>query len=410
MSDLPTPDRLDEVYKLIAALHDKKITPEELSRLEEYVCHDELACLLYVEYTHLYANLRWRHMEEQDSNELLPPATKEATGSPILGFLGNVFQQGANFFSRGVVISLMLAIGLPALILLVLVLQLLHEAVPGAPVAVAAITQTHECVWAKDTQGPPIGEELFPGRRLRLDKGLVEMVFVDGATVILQGPATFDVRERGEGFLRDGRLVARVPERAHGFTIDTPAATVVDFGTEFGVAVDSGVDGGGAAADVEVFLGEVSVETAPSDASQDRDQHRLKAGSAARVELAGASNKPIFRPVPVAPNRFVRSLPSPSTPAERSIVADFSGGNGNASANQFPGVAGAGWASGWYTRQADGMKCTALVERANPLLDGGDYLRVLVERLSGDARVRRTVERRLDLHEMIDLTKPYLVS
>ncbi|MBI1367056.1 MAG: hypothetical protein GC162_00230 [Planctomycetes bacterium] len=55
------------------------------------------------------------------------------------------------------------------------------------------------------------------------------------------------------------------------------------------------------------------------------------------------------------------------------IVADFAGGAGATSADQFGGKAGDGWLGGW---NKSGTTVTATVETSNPLNGGGNYLAV----------------------------------
>ena len=49
------------------------------------------------------------------------------------------------------------------------------------------------------TNGVGFGSRLHPGQRLELAAGLVEITFDDGAAVVLEGPATFDVRSPRRG-------------------------------------------------------------------------------------------------------------------------------------------------------------------------------------------------------------------
>ena len=83
-------------------------------------------------------------------------------------------------------------------------------------------------------------------------RGLAEIEFDCGARVILQGPAGLRLLSGRSARLLKGKLTARVPARARGFTVLTPHNKVVDLGTEFGLSVDD--DG---AATVRVFTGEV---------------------------------------------------------------------------------------------------------------------------------------------------------
>lgn len=68
------------------------------------------------------------------------------------------------------------------------------------------------------------------------------------------------------------------------------------------------------------------------------------------------------------------------------IVADFSGGTGTTSADQFGGKAGDGWLGGW---NKSGTTVTASVETANPLNGGGNYLAITDIDATGGGYTRR---------------------
>ncbi|MBN1589181.1 MAG: hypothetical protein JW888_06685, partial [Pirellulales bacterium] len=57
------------------------------------------------------------------------------------------------------------------------------------------------------------------------------------------------------------------------------------------------------------------------------------------------------------------------------------------------------------------LECITSIEQSSPLLGGGKYLSVLVERKSdgSDACVGMTIDRHLALKDSVDLTKPYVV-
>jgi len=395
VSESLSPRQFDELCDLITALHEKWITEEEAARLEEYVCRDEEACRLYVQCTHLYANLRWREMQEPENPQAPLRAGAEPNRSPVLGFLGDAFQAGMDFLSRGLVVSLLLSIGLPGVLLLILMVHLSREPVPKA---VARVVRTHQCVLARDSAPLAAGVDLYPGQHVHLSRGLAEVRFGDRSRVVLQGPCEFEARSPRAGFLGAGSLVARVPKGAEGFAIRTPAATVVDLGTEFGVRVPDS----GAAAEVQVFRGAIALETEPQAVGTPPTQRRVTAGHAARVERAQGQS--VFREVPQIASGFVRRMPKPA------IVADFSGGSGQSAANQYPGAGGEGWNGGWYCPKVKGIKPTIAVDRAAPTLGDGDYLRVLLERESGKAAATRAVQRELSRSGPVDLTKPYVVS
>ncbi|HBO46076.1 MAG TPA: hypothetical protein DD670_19565 [Planctomycetaceae bacterium] len=402
---------------------DGELSPEEHARLQEILSGDASARAFYRECLLLHGELAWSDVARRVTtarsaapvSSPLPLDPCQAAEHPLLDSLGTSFQQILGFFSRPTVFSLLVALILPGVVLTVLLVDLaLHPperaamAPMPAPVtpspvnkSVARITRMNRCVWAMTGQDPSVGTTLFSNQRLELNEGLVEVVFDDGASMIIEGPSAFETRRKG-GFLHQGRLVARVPKGAEGFTVETSSAVVIDYGTEFGVSVEED----NAAAEVHVFEGEVALETRSKAAKDSIERRRLTAGTAARVEVASSDGGITVRAITPVDDLFVRTLPTGA------IVADFSGGTGNSLADQFPGAAGSGWTTAWGHREAEseGVRCSALVERIRPLRDGGDYLRLLAERESGTKAVRRALERHLELAGQVDLTKPHVVS
>lgn len=92
----------------------------------------------------------------------------------------------------------------------------------------------------------------LPGR-VRLASGTAKVKLGSGVELALVGPLKLDVLNAMEVRLDSGRLVARVPARASGFTVVTPHMTVWDIGTEFSVSADRNGSG------VFVFQGCVQV-------------------------------------------------------------------------------------------------------------------------------------------------------
>lgn len=130
-----------------------------------------------------------------------------------------------------------------------------------------------------------------------LDAGVMQVVYDNGAQVLLQAPARFELTSNQLLRLRSGRLTARVPETAIGFTVETPTADVVDLGTEFGV------NAGENASEVHVFEGEVLVKTATEP-----DPVQLREHRASRIDLATRTPTGVdFRPL-----GFMRTLSDPT--------------------------------------------------------------------------------------------------
>ena len=118
------------------------------------------------------------------------------------------------------------------------------------------------------------GQQVMSGQ-LSLDRGLVRLDFVNGASLAIEGPAKIEIIDEMRVVLLRGVVTARISELAIGFVVDTKTAHVVDLGTAFGVSV--GDDG---TTDVCVFEGEVSVNKKDSESSQPT---RVREGHAVRA-------------------------------------------------------------------------------------------------------------------------------
>lgn len=101
---------------------------------------------------------------------------------------------------------------------------------------VAVLGQASRAVW--EGEGPTtIGAPLAPGE-YSLREGVVQIDFLRGANVIVQGPARFELTSTDLIRCDAGGIRAHVPEHAKGFTVATPIYSAVDLGTEFAVIVD----------------------------------------------------------------------------------------------------------------------------------------------------------------------------
>jgi hypothetical protein len=158
---------------------------------------------------------------------------------------------------------------------------------------------------------------------MKLRRGLVKIAFDDGAEIVLQAPCRFKLENTNQMFLESGNLAAVVPERAYGFTVRTPGATVVDYGTEFGVTAHATGE-----TEAHVFKGEVDLRSG-SDIRVYQHSQRLRSGEANRVDRAGIISKKKFK---AKRNRFIREITkeeSFSRPGQRLDLADMiGGGNG----------------------------------------------------------------------------------
>jgi hypothetical protein len=133
--------------------------------------------------------------------------------------------------------------------------------VPSHPVEfVAQLTGLKECAWVNSSASTRAGDRLFKGQRIEVASGFAEVTFDSGAQVVLEGPASFEVKSAWGAALERGTLKASVPPQAIGFRVSNPSVEVVDLGTEFTMRADtSGV------ADVLVLKGQVEAQPSSAD-------------------------------------------------------------------------------------------------------------------------------------------------
>ncbi len=175
---------------------------------------------------------------------------------------------------------------------------------------VAWLTRAVDCKWRPATSSAggaesperfelETGTEFSAGEKLDLATGLAELTFDSGAKVILHAPARFTVDSALAGDLQLGKLTAKVPHTAKGFTVNTPSGKVVDLGTEFGVKVNFD-----RTMHVIVYVGSVEVKSTSSGAGDTSPPPvTVKAGQAIVVNPGQPA-----KPTPPQDERFIRNL------------------------------------------------------------------------------------------------------
>lgn len=160
-----------------------------------------------------------------------------------------------------------------------------REVVQPDPVF-ATISRIINASW--DDTGMPreVDADLTAGS-IALKSGLVQIDFMSGATVVLEGPVEFDVISAMRGCCRSGKLRVHVPEKAQGFTIDTLETIIVDLGTEFGLHIDETGN-----TEVHVFDGAVELHDVSFVLDSD-GKKMVHAGSAVQIEAASGKHKAV---------------------------------------------------------------------------------------------------------------------
>ncbi len=144
--------------------------------------------------------------------------------------------------------------------------------------AVAYVAYEDNAVW----NGP---ESFEAGTRLgagpiELASGIARLDFVNGVIVTLEGPARFEILSQNRMLLHSGRLTAKVPPQAIGFTVESPEMRIIDYGTVFGVNVEET-----GTTETLVFRGRVNVSKAVSEEIA-AEEHAILAGEAMRADAA----------------------------------------------------------------------------------------------------------------------------
>ncbi|MEL7500443.1 MAG: FecR domain-containing protein [Planctomycetota bacterium] len=139
----------------------------------------------------------------------------------------------------------------------------------------ATFAQATEAIWDSAPMG--VGERIG-AETLQLKEGLIRLEFDSGVEVTLEGPAVFKLVDESKSELKSGLLTATVPPGAEGFTVDTPAAQVIDLGTSFGIDLSN--EG---FANVSVFDGEVEVSTPMTTERDTTTKHLISEGESVRI-------------------------------------------------------------------------------------------------------------------------------
>lgn len=282
------PGNFDELGQLLAALCDGDLTPAQGARLEQLANQSPQARQYFLHYVYLNAELHWAvGTGELPAAGPCVPESQPAASAPRPRWAARVLLPVVRWASQLTAASLLLtALGAGAL-LVAAALWIAPWAGQGrGPVAVqspwaARLARTSAAEWAAPAEWAE-GDALPLGTAVELRHGLAEVVFYDGARVLVQGPARLEVETGASARLHAGRLFARVPTEAVGFTVHTPGGSVVDRGTEFGVWVDEV-----GRSEVHVFTGSVEI-VPPSGLAAGGVPRGVRSGQAVRLRSPAA--------------------------------------------------------------------------------------------------------------------------
>ena len=138
------------------------------------------------------------------------------------------------------------------------------------------------------------GTQIIPGA-LNVTKGQVQIEFLNGIQMNIEGPAELQILSVDSATLIAGKAAVLVPKGSRGFVLNTPDAAIVDLGTEFSVAV--GKEG---ASEVQVVDGMIDVSLLGNDGNTLTSERVTKAKSL-RVNRNPATLEQIDSPTVALP-------------------------------------------------------------------------------------------------------------
>ena len=314
-------DQIEKMFELFQAVREDTITDQQFSHLDQLLAENELACKYYFEFINMCANLKSRKaLEETPVINELPEnedslyderlwqalANDEKVAPPIqiekpkiaseIQHANNEVKITSHKISKPLLFTAILSTA--AMFFLLVYVNFI---LPPPSQEVATITGSFGAQWADTYSSTVIGSRLRNQQgSLWLQKGLVEIEFDYGAKVLIQAPANFELETAEEISLHTGRLFAKVPTSAIGFTVHTPTSSILDLGTEFGVKVDMDKS-----SDIHVFKGKTSLMLGPRGST--RSSQILTENHALRVKPNALKASEIT----VDEQIFTMRLPSP---------------------------------------------------------------------------------------------------
>ncbi len=294
------PHQRDDIYSLSLQAIEGTLSDADFFRLEDYLKSDTSFCEAYVETVLLYSMMRkpgcafeltaleagsfdsaaWQAMAEYEDHA---PSVKifreKAVEEPVRPVHPS---RGINKWSVYTAIASIAA--------LLFMLLFVHFAPEYESRLVGQLTRTVNAEWASVNGAIKEGDELYAGP-MKLVKGMAEIVFYSGAQVIIEGPCVFEIENPNRIFLNSGSMVANIKSSVEKrFVVRTQNASVVDYGTEFGVAID---DFGNT--QTRVFQGSVELRQG-SDPLKFDAALRLEVGQGGEADVRGTLSRRDINP------------------------------------------------------------------------------------------------------------------
>jgi len=123
------------------------------------------------------------------------------------------------------------------------------------PAHVGQVTEATNCRWGASSLEMGEGTFVSSGQTLDLVAGRAVITMATGAKLLVEGPTRLHLDSASHVRLIDGRVAAKVPRQAIGFTVSSTLARVVDLGTQFSLSLHEEKS-----FDLHVFEGSVDLQ------------------------------------------------------------------------------------------------------------------------------------------------------
>jgi hypothetical protein len=270
-------DRFAELYELAGAQCEGLLSPQQLARLEELVLADADQRRQYVLYMHTLAQIEEATQEGAGIGpacqaglpvgpayraglSAVEPSAPGATSRPFPSIIhySSTLHPLLGVLSSYAVASLILIAGILAAWArdsrMPGVAQRASQVVAGkknmlllpiiahrGAIGVGKVTRLTDCQWADLTYALAVGADVCAGQVLTLASGSLEITYLGGAKVTLEGPAIFMPGPRNNGMLVLGKVRVETPRATDRplFCVYAGAAAVTETGgCCFGASVD----------------------------------------------------------------------------------------------------------------------------------------------------------------------------
>ncbi|MHC4207578.1 MAG: FecR domain-containing protein, partial [Planctomycetota bacterium] len=254
-------NELIEFYQLVVVSLEGEATEAQAAALMQKVKEDDQAARFYAELLSIYANLACPSLAEPVLERLRPgpagpgPAHESTEDTGIWNALLDMERMAPGVETEkpaatpspdtktpvqapsGKKQRFWMYTSLVASAALIVLLLYVRVSTWLLPREVATLTSGIKAQWDVAGEAIDLGQRLLTKTPLRLNKGFAELVFDEGAKVVVEAPAVFELRGEDRMMVHSGRITTLVSEAAQGFRVDTPTSRVTDLGTEFGVQV-----------------------------------------------------------------------------------------------------------------------------------------------------------------------------